>query len=163
MSSVLQNGAGGKGTNTHLQYLKTLLIMVAAVLIVSQIVPHNDIGVEVGDEAFSVFCVAGNAFSSRELASAEIAYDNIESIELIDTAVQGDLVEGYTGRRGMGSRYDAGTWNWAGYGGDYDLIIREDTKYSILITLNDGHRVVFNFENTDSTDNLYNALIDYLK
>lgn len=162
MNYNMQNQMGDKRENTHLKYLKTLGIMILAVVIVTLILPRNSIDVEVGYDALSVVCASGNLFGSRELARAEVPYDEIESMELIETAIRGEYVDGYAGRRGIGARYDAGVWSFADFGGEYDLIIREDAAVSILVKTTDGRRVVFNFESTDSTNNLYEALTVYL-
>lgn len=157
-----RSGAPGKKQNTHLQFLKLLGIMLLLVAVITTIVPRNDIEVDVGDDALTIICLSGNIFSREKLAAASVRYESIDTIECVDAEVRGSFVSGYAGRRGLGARYDAGIWNEPAYGGNYDLILREDAASAIRITETDGHTIVFNFESTESTNNLYKALLDYL-
>ncbi len=156
-------GQGERRENTHLRFLKTAGIMILILIAVTLVLPRHSISVETEEETLEIACISESLFGSRELFRTEVRYEDIGTMECVDTEIRGTFVSGYAGRYVLGAAYDAGIWNEPEYGGDYDLVIREDARKAILITENGGHRILFNFESTDSTINLYSALIEYLE
>ncbi len=149
--------------NTPGSYWKFLLAVIVVITAASMLLPRNLIQVDVDDQALTVVCAAGNRLRTEERMRVTVPLKEIEEISLIDTAVQGTHVSGYTGREWIGAVFDAGVWNAEAYGGDYHLVIQENARKSISIQKTDGSYVIFNYESTDSTQSLYRALLDYLE
>lgn len=155
------DSSGGK-ENSHIRYLKTLVVIIVVVTFAAVLVPRNSIEVDVGDVSLQIRGISGNVLSHATISSAEISFAEIAHMELVEMRAYGEMLDGYAGRQMLGPRCDMGIWRWEDFGGEYQLLIREDAKCAILLETVEGSYILFNCESTDFTQALYEALVDYM-
>lgn len=127
------------------QFLKYLLyaaIFIAAVYLITVLFGDFQTSVKFGkDDALTL--------TGPRKTSVTVAYDDIESIELITLADPGEKVDG-----GSSRSYCWGTWKNEEYG-VYQLFISKKTPAAILVKTNAGEIIIFNQGDTATTENTY--------
>ncbi|MBE6017879.1 MAG: hypothetical protein E7233_09820 [Lachnospiraceae bacterium] len=127
------------------QFLKYLLyaaIFIAAVYLITVLFGDFQTSVKFGkDDALTL--------TGPRKTSVTVAYDDIESIELITLADPGEKVDG-----GSSRSYYWGTWKNEEYG-EYKLFVSKKTPAAILVKTNAGEIIIFNQGDTVTTENTY--------
>jgi len=85
-----------------------------------------------------------------------IAYTDIAKAELTTLPELGTMDKGSDT-----NALKCGNWNNAIWG-DYHLCIIPDVDRCVVVTLNDGRHVVFNYKEAENTEGVFSILQDYL-
>ena len=83
--------------------------------------------------------------------SCTVNYRDIDTVELLDHADLGTIVDGT--KSGL---YSYGVWHSDSWG-DYTLCVTNKVDSFIMITETDGHVTVFNYQNSSDTELLFEA------
>lgn len=94
----------------------------------------------------------GITFQADSGYTAELQWDEISDIEVVEDFPYGTLVEGTDN-----SKEKSGIWNNDLFG-EYELIANAKVSSCIVCTTNSGRTVVFNYESEESTESLLKAL-----
>lgn len=123
-------------------------ILIAAVIIFTLIRGGSGMDMDFGDDTLVV--------SSPEEFSFSVDYDEISSTELVDFTDSGTMLSG-----GENSSYAWGVWENDAWG-EYSMCVIKKLDTAILITTQDGERMVFNYESDDTTASLFQAFNEML-
>lgn len=85
-----------------------------------------------------------------------IPYEDVDTVALLDTFNHGECIDG-----GSKQGYTYGTWRCDTYG-EYTLISVTKVDKFIAVTNKSGQTLVFNFESSKVTENLYDLILSLL-
>ena len=124
-----------------LKTLLTVIIVMAAFLLLSNLFGGLSIGINFGDDAFRV--------SASKDYSVSVNYDEIKSVELVTIAENhGEILSGGENRRfAWGQRKNENL-------GTYSLYISKKFDSAVKITTLDNTVIIFNYENEDTTTSI---------
>ena len=125
------------------------IICIFAVAIIFSVVTGGDtVEVHFGDEVMNI---------TSTNFSFDIAYTDIEKVELTSLPDLGTMEKGYDT-----NSLKCGSWNNALWG-DYHLCVIPDVNACVVVTLTDGRHVVFNYKEVENTEGVFSILQDHLE
>ncbi|NBJ92867.1 hypothetical protein [Parablautia muri] len=137
----------GRQKNPFIQYRNNSIFMCVIILAVFFFFSRNRTNETVyvlsEEDAVSITGCTGEKIT--------VNYQDLVSVELLDAIDFGEVVDGTDTNQGA-----AGLWKNERWGEYHLFILHKAKKYIVLTTQEDV--VVFNYESTDVTRNLYNAL-----
>ena len=127
----------------------SLFLLVILAMVLFYTFSGNSIGIQLdfGEEALTVSAM------DRDWS---LPYDSITSLELTTLPDPGTMTEGIEKRT-----LQCGTWENETFGG-YTLCIDPRIDTCIVITMENSHIFVLNYENSGSTEQLHNMFTDLL-
>jgi hypothetical protein len=126
-----------------------LILIILAVATVFAIVYSGDNTIlDVGESSLTI--------NGAESTSYTIDYEDIQSVELVYSPDYGTSIDG--GKKQM---YAYGIWNNESWG-EYSLYVNTNIDVCIVITEINGV-FIFNYINEQTTEDLYNSLLEYLE
>ena len=86
-----------------------------------------------------------------------VCYEDIDAVELLHDFDPGECLEG-----GTKFGYSYGTWKSEAYG-EYTFIAKSKAKVYIALNDTDSRVLVFDYEGDETTENLYQLILDLLE
>ena len=136
------------GNKRNLLVIIAIFVGVTIYFIVKKGSP-NPYSFSVADDMISL--TGGNDYAYS------VAFDDIDSIELEQNLDIGECIEGASNRSHICGIYENDRF------GRYDLWVIKKVNSYIIITDKADHVLVINFEDARSTNELYKAILEYIK
>lgn len=130
---------------TAVRYFIFGIFVFAATIVFSYIDSANDVKVTIGDSEVTIH---------SDYNSMSISYKDIQSIELVPIPEAGTVV---SGKDNMTLRY--GTWI-NDYWGEHFICADLDCTNCIAVKVDDGRVLVFSSKNNDTTQQIYETLLE---
>lgn len=141
----------GRQENPYKQYRNRTIIMCLVIVVVFFLFFRNRMNEAVyvlpGEDAISITGDGGEEIS--------VSYQDIIAVALLENIDFGEIVDGTDTRRGTDGLWRNEIW------GEYYLITGPKAKKYIVLTTKENI-VVFNYENTSVTEELYYAFYDLM-